>query len=91
MGLAQFERNCKMPDPQKVSILVHLSRGLLVKRLHCIVEIDWYGTQLSLQLSALITNANMTKLVFAFTILLMCACTTQVQSIIPEGILKLTA
>ena len=30
LGLAQFERNCKMPDPQKVSILVHLCRGLLV-------------------------------------------------------------
>ena len=28
LGLPQFERNCKMPDPQN---LVHLSRGLLVK------------------------------------------------------------
>ena len=31
LGFAQFERNCKMLDPQKVSILVHLCRGLLVK------------------------------------------------------------
>ena len=29
-GLAQFEKNCKIPDPQN---LVHLSRGLLVKTL----------------------------------------------------------
>ena len=33
LGFAKFERNCKMPDPPKVSILVHLSRGLLVKKM----------------------------------------------------------
>ena len=44
LGLAQFERNCKMPDPQKVSILVHLSRGLLVKTLTSLLKNPDFGS-----------------------------------------------